>query len=175
MVAIEKKTLNVGKFVTTQHVDSVIRNYKQERWVQNSERLGKEDSLSAWWSIEELENFLDTAKINGADGVKFYFGAYAKDYAEKPEYAGLQTLAMVATKQKESANGGTTNKDVYINGENGNTILGYNTARLCPPSCGPLQPTVMPDWWPFDEATISINTEVGVTLIDNGDNGMMVI
>jgi hypothetical protein len=54
MLTIEKKSLNVGKFVTTEHVDSVIRNYKQERWIQNSERLGKEDSLSAWWSIVQM-------------------------------------------------------------------------------------------------------------------------
>jgi hypothetical protein len=40
--------------------------------------LGKEDSLSAWWSIEELEDFITEAKTHGADGVKFYFGAYGK-------------------------------------------------------------------------------------------------
>lgn len=163
MLTIEKKSLNVGKFVSTEHVDSVIRNYKQERWIQNSERLGKEDSLSAWWSIEELENFLETAKMHGADGVKFYFGAYAKDYAEKPEYAGLQTLAMVATKQKEGAYGTTVNKDVYVNGENGNTILGYNMANLCPPFCGKTK---------LDDTDA---TEIGISIIDRGDGGMVII
>lgn len=164
MIAIEKKSLSVGKFVTTQHVDNVIRNYKQERWIQNSERLGKEDSLSAWWSVEELERFLDTAKLNGADGVKFYFGAYANDYTEQPEYAGLQTLAMVATKQKEGANGTTVNKDLYVTGENGNTILGYNMAQLCPPMCGKGRSLNDSDYG-----------EVGTIVIDRGDKGMMVI
>ena len=163
MLTIEKKSLNVGKFVSTEHVDNVIRNYKQERWIQNSERLGKEDSLSAWWSIEELENFLETAKMHGADGVKFYFGAYAKDYAEKPEYAGLQTLAMVATKQKEGAYGTSVNKDVYVNGEKGNTILGYNMANLCPPFCGKTK---------LDDTDA---TEIGISIIDRGDAGMMII
>jgi pyridoxine 5'-phosphate synthase PdxJ len=162
MLTIEKKSLNVGKFVTTEHVDCVIRNYKQERWIQNSERLGKEDSLSAWWSIEELEKFLETAKTHSADGVKFYFGAYAKDYTEKPEYAGLQTLAMVATKQKEGAYGTTINKDVYINGENGNTILGYNLAALCPPFCG-------------KKGALDDSEEIGISIIDRGDAGMMII
>ena len=164
MLTIEKKSLKVGKYVSTEHVDNVIRNYKQERWIQNSERLGKEDSLSAWWSVEELENFLENAKMHGADGVKFYFGAYAKDYAEKPEYAGLQTLAMVATKQKEGANGTTINKDMYVNGKNGNTILGYNMAQLCPPYCGKTRTT-----------TTSDDKEVGIAIIDRGDKGILVI
>ena len=164
MQTIEKKSLKVGKYVSTEHVDNVIRNYKQERWIQNSERLGKEDSLSAWWSVEELENFLENAKMHGADGVKFYFGAYAKDYAEKPEYAGLQTLAMVATKQKEGASGTTINKDIYVNGKNGNAILGYNAAQLCPPYCGKTPPTTI-----FDDM------QVGTTIIDRGDKGLLVI
>ncbi len=46
MITIEKKSLKVGKYVNTEHVDTVVRNYKQERWVYNSERIGKEDSLS---------------------------------------------------------------------------------------------------------------------------------
>ncbi|MEI9944099.1 MAG: hypothetical protein WDN26_07715 [Chitinophagaceae bacterium] len=46
MLTIEKKAVKAGKLVNTKHVDTVIKNYKQERWVQNSQRLGKEDSLS---------------------------------------------------------------------------------------------------------------------------------
>ncbi|MBL0134910.1 MAG: hypothetical protein IPP79_13430 [Chitinophagaceae bacterium] len=44
------KSRTVGKFVDSKHTDNVIRNYKQERWVQNSKHIGKEDSLSAWYS-----------------------------------------------------------------------------------------------------------------------------
>ena len=164
MQTIEKKTVSVGKFVTTKHVDTVIKNYKQERWIQNSERLGKEDSLSGWWSIEEIENFLETAKIHGADGIKLYFGAYDKNYQEKPEYAGLQTIVMVGTKQKEGAYGTTINKDIYVNDEKGNNILAYNAVQLCPPYCGKTPPTTM-----FDDM------EVGITMIDRGDKGLLVI
>ena len=57
MCISEKKSLSVGKYVSTKHVDSVIRTYKKERWVHNSERLGKADSLSAWYSVEEIEAF----------------------------------------------------------------------------------------------------------------------
>ena len=156
-----KTATRVGKYVNTQHVDTVIRNYKQERWVHNSDRLGKEDSLSAWWSIEELEDFITEAKTHGADGLKFYFGAYSKDYAANPEYAGLQTLVMVGTKEAQTAVG-VKNKDIYVQTENGTNILAYNRSRLCPPNCGP-QPA--PE---FDEDTL------GICVIDRGDKGMLV-
>jgi hypothetical protein len=57
MLEVQKKSVKVGKLVNTEHVDTVIRTYKQERWMHNSKRLGKEDSLSVWYSIEELEEF----------------------------------------------------------------------------------------------------------------------
>lgn len=161
MQTIEKKSLKVGKFVNTAHVDNVIRNYKQERWIQNSERIGKEDSLSAWWSIEEIEDFLAFAKKQDADGVKFYFAAYDKKTAPMAEYTDRQTLVMVATKQKENADGSTKNKDIYMATENGNNIVAYNASRLCPPFCGQNQN--------LD------NDEIGITLVDKGNDGFVVI
>ena len=69
MITIEKKSLKVGEYVDTKHVDEVIRTYKQERWIHNSKRIGKEDSLSGWYSVEELEEFIETIKDHGADGI----------------------------------------------------------------------------------------------------------
>ena len=54
MRTIERKPLVAQKSASTQYVEKVIRNYKQDRWIQNSEKIGKEDTLSAWWSIEEF-------------------------------------------------------------------------------------------------------------------------
>jgi hypothetical protein len=159
MQTIEKKSLKVGKYVDNAHVDNVIRNYKQERWIQNSEKIGKEDSLSAWWSVEELEEIIEHAKMYGADGLKFYFGAYDKEHAPVPEYADRQTLVMVATKQKQTGMG-VKNKDIYINTDKGNQILAYNTANLCPPFCG---------------QNNDDSIEIGVTIIDKGDKGFVVI
>jgi hypothetical protein len=125
----------VGKYVSTQQVDEAIRTYKRERWIHNTERIGKEDSLSGWYSLEEMEAFLATAKSHGADGVRFYFAAYSENYQEVPEYAGRQTFIMVGTKQKDTANG-VFNKDIYVATEEGNAILAYNSVKLCPPKCG---------------------------------------
>ena len=154
MPTIQKKAVKVGKYVTTEHVNSVIKNYKQERWVHNSKRLGKEDSLSAWYSLEELEEFLAKAKEHGGDGVRLYFGAYDQEYAPQPLYAGRQTVVLVATKLKETEKG-NVNKDIYIHTENRTSILAYNYATICPPFC-------------------DADNGIGVTIIDKGKEGLVV-
>lgn len=169
MLTIEKKSLRVGRYVDTQHVSTGIRNYKQERWAANSERIGKEDSMSVWYSIEELEEFLATAKENGANGVRMYFAVYSNDYKAVPEYAGRQTMVMVASKAKRTAEG-ILNKDVYVNTEEGTNILAYNSGAICPPfNCpggkgGTGGGIADADDW-----------GIGTTLIDRGDQGMMIV
>lgn len=156
MTKTEKKSLVAGKQVDTKHVDTVIKNYKRNRWVDNSKRLGKEDSLSVWYSIEELERFIEKSKEHGADGIKLYFGAYDHDYKEQPLYAGRQTIVLVATKHKET-DAGASNKDIYINTERGATILAWNAGSVCPPFCG------------TDDFG-----GVGITIIDKGADGIIV-
>lgn len=164
MLTIEKKSLKVGKYVSTNHVDSVIKNYKQERWVHNSERIGKEDSLSVWYSREELEEFLTRSKENGADGIRFYFAAYPADYSEIPEYAGRQTMVMVATRSRRDESG-VSNKDIYIQDGKATRILAYNTAYLCPPFCGKPKPGGGADDW----------GNIGITIVDRGEKGLTVL
>lgn len=159
MNTIQKKSLRVGKQVNTDHVDTVIKNYKKERWVHNSNRLGKEDSLSVWYSIEELEEFIAMSKEQGADGIKLYFGAYDKEYEDQPLYAGRQTIALVATKNKVTE-AGELNKDIYIQTENGSTILAWNAGNMCPPYCGSR------DGFGFGD--------IGITIVDKGEDGMII-
>ena len=166
MLTIKKKSLKSGKYVDTKHVDSIIRTYKQERWVHNSARIGKEDSLSTWYSIEELEEFMNTAKMNGADGIKFYFAAYPADYTQTPEYAGRQTIALVATKSKEMEEG-IGHKDIYVNDGDKTTILAYNAGSICPPNCPkPPKPkdADADDWG-----------GIGITIVDRGELGTVLV
>lgn len=155
-MTIEKKIVRAGKFVDTKHVDTVIKNYKQHRWVHNSQRLGKEDSLSVWFSVEDIEAFLEKAKEHGGDGVRFYFGAYDENFSEKPLYAGRQTIVMVATKQKETLTG-TTDKDIYINKGEGSSILAFNIGRMCPPVCQSTE-----------------DGGIGIGIVDKGEGGLAV-
>lgn len=163
MLTIKKKSLGEGKYVNTAYVDSLIRTYKQERWVHNSAHIGKEDSLSAWHSIEELEEFINTAKMHGADGIKLYFAAYPSDFAEKPEYADRQTVVLVATKSKEMENG-VGHKDVYFNDGEKINILAFNRAKICPPNCPTPPPPSADDWG-----------GIGITIVDRGDQGMTLV
>ena len=160
MIKYQKKTLKAGKYVDTAHVDTVIRTYKKERWVHNSERIGKQDSLSCWYSVEELEEYIETAKQNGADGIKIYFAAYPQDFEKVPEYAGRQTVVLVATKQKETTEG-VVNKDLYVHGKSGVEILAYNMGSLCPPYCG--------------GKGIASDDGIGITVIDRKEDGMIII
>ena len=161
MITQEKDFVKTSKSGDTQHADTLIREYKQTRWVPNSERISKPDSLSAWYSIEDIENFLETAKSNGGDGIKFYFAAYPENYASKPEYAGRQTLAMIATKSKLTVLGEIANKDIYVS-KNGRTkiLSGITPPTLCPPTCGP------------GEGGMG---DLGITLVDRGEKGMEII
>ena len=156
MITIEKKAVKAGKLVDTAHVNTVVRNYKTERWVHNSRRIGKEDSLSVWYSVEELENFLNKVKQHGGDGIKLYFGAYDEVNAPQPLYAGRQTVVLVATKQKEKGDK-MIDKDVYIQTEKGTSILAYNIGKICPPIC-----------------TGDDIGGVGITIIDKGEDGLVV-
>jgi hypothetical protein len=162
MSTIEKKSLKVGKYVSTEHVDKVISTYKRERWVHNSKRIGKEDSLSAWYSVEEMEAYLENVKTSGANGVRIYFAAYPENYTDVPEYAGRQSLVMVATKTKVLESGRLAHKEIYTANENGNPqILAYNAPYLCPPFCPPPGGGLH-------------RADLGVTIVD-GDQGLSVI
>ena len=158
MTKTQKKSLKVGKPVGTDHVNTVVRNYKKERWVHNSRRLGKEDSLSVWYSIEELEEIMGIAKNHGADGIKLYFGAYDENYKDEPLYAGRQTVVLVATKHKITE-AGESNKDLYVQTDKGTTtIMAWNAGAVCPPFCGPKDGF----------------GDLGITILDKGDEGFIV-
>ncbi|MFN4314644.1 MAG: hypothetical protein ACK4E0_10150 [Chitinophagaceae bacterium] len=161
MVKTQKKSLKVGKLVNSTHVDTAIRNYKQNRWVHNSRRLGKEDSLSIWYSLEELQEFFEIAQQNGADGVRMYFGAYDENYTEQPLYAGRQTIMLVATRNRATEDG-TSDKDIYIQTNQGTSILAYNAGRPCPPVCSSFG------------GGIDDNGEIGITIVDKGDDGLVI-
>ena len=154
MTTIEKNIVRVGKYVDTKHVDTLVRTYKQERWVQNTERLGQEDSLNLYYTIEELQEFLEKAKQAGANGVRVHFGVYPEGFNERPEYAGKQTTVFVAT-QKQETESGRIEKNVYVDSNKGRTILAYNMGGLDPNDTG--------------------MDGVGITIVDRADKGLTVI
>ncbi|HLX90735.1 MAG TPA: hypothetical protein VKR32_03580 [Puia sp.] len=147
-----KKEKTTGRYVDAQYVDTMIRTYKKERWVHNSERIGKEDSLTAWVNLEQLEEFVEQIKMHGGNGIRICFGAHPMDF-ENQDLAGRQTVVMVATKGTESK----TNKDLYVSVDGKANLLAQGWYPVCPPWCG------------------GGFTNPGTTIIDNGEKGMTVV
>src|SRR6185369_7485858 len=113
MISQLKKSVQ-NRETNTELAHSLVREYKKTRWISNSERIDKPDTLSARYSIQEVEDFLAQAKEHGGDGIKFYFGAFPENYSGNPDYAGRQTLVLVATKNKKSRSGSRVVKDIYV-------------------------------------------------------------
>lgn len=160
------QTLN-GTLVGSVHVDQLITHYKKERWVQNSQKIGKADSLSTWYGLAELQSFLELARDNQADGIKMYFGVYPADFEKVPEFQGRQTVVLVATRKNHTETG-ITNKDVYLLTDGKAEILAFNAGQLCPPWCGGNIGT------PNDFLCGIEIEKIGIALVDGG-NGIIVI
>jgi hypothetical protein len=154
MITSEKKSLNAGRYVDTKYVDTIISTYKKERWVHNSERIGKEDSLTAWINVEELEEFVAKIKMHGGNGIRICFGAYPKDFAENSDLAGRQTVVMVATRSNDY---NKSNKDLYVVNDGKANILALGWLPICPPIC------------------VNGFTNPGTVLLDGGDKGLSVM
>ena len=156
MSTIEKISVKTGKYVNKQQVNTFIRTYKQETWSRNSDHIGREDALSCWYSVDELEMLLEKIKAHGGDGVRMHFGIYPEGYNNNTDYEGRQAIVMVGTRGDHK-----NSKEIYVGREN--TILAYVGDMPCPPYC-PAGPPL-----PHGKASI------GVTLVDRGENGLSVI
>ena len=154
MNTIEKKSVNAGKFVTKQEVDTLITSYKQERWAASSDRLGKADSLSVWFTVEEVEAFLAAVKANGGNGVRFHFGVHNAENAPEPEFEGRQTVVMIGNRSSDGSY--SSSKELYSIKNGKPEIVALAGGTLCPPFCGS-------------------GTLGKASLIVRGDNGMEII
>lgn len=134
-VTLEQKN---GQVVDTNHLNNLVGNYKQQRWLDNTQKLGKPDALSTWYGMDELQAFLDLAKQHHADGIKMFYGVYDEQHPNK-QIAGRQTVVLVATR-KNLDKPGNFNKAIMttINGKK--EILAFNYGEMCPPYCGGTPP-----------------------------------
>ena len=133
MNTITKKCVNVGNYVGKNEKNALTSAYKQDRWAANTERLGRADSLSIWYTVEELENFLNEVKENGGNGVRIHFGVFPQGY-RKPELVGMQTVVFVANRSKD---GSLENaKELLVNKNGKPEILALDGPIPCPPYCG---------------------------------------
>jgi hypothetical protein len=165
MNTIEKKSVNAGKSATKHEVDALIRSYKQERWAENSERIGMADSLSVWFSVEDLEEFLGSVKSNGGNGVRFHFGVFSEENAPQANLEGRQTLVMIGNRSTDGTHNSSKELYSYKNGKP-EIVASFGTLP-CPPICGS---------GGLGGGGKSGSTALGsATIIDRGENGMSII
>ena len=157
MNTIAEKSVNAGNQVGKNEKNALTTAYKQQRWAANTERLGRADSLSVWYTVEELENFLNEVKASGGNGVRMHFGVFPEGY-EKPELVGMQTIVMVANRSKD---GSLENaKELLVNKNGKPEILALDGPILCPPFCG---------------IGVTTGAALGQPVLIMRDNGMEVI
>lgn len=97
----------------------------------------KQDSLSSWFSLEELENYIAYVKQEGGkkgidiDGLRVYFGAYEKNL-KNPAKNNYSTIFFVPTTPKKQFKSKNTIKAIEGSSDT-ESIDGLNLGTLGDP------------------------------------------
>ena len=100
--------------IDTQFAAALIENYAENHWPtinngcpslqQNPMAPNVQDSRSVWFSLADLQNFINEFQQSGTPntlGVRIYFGEYDRttvsEDQDNVQYTGLHTLLMVPT------------------------------------------------------------------------------
>ena len=103
------------QLITNNLATDLSGRYIEKRSGLISTDIGKEDASAVWYSIEELENYINYVKCKGTEkgidvtGVRFYMGVYPNDSVVYKEKAGLTTIFLSPTK-KRAANQNANSK-----------------------------------------------------------------
>lgn len=102
MKSEETKTAVLPKqLISTEKAKELNQNFIAQRTDLLKKAMGKEDANAIWYSLEELENYIEYIKSSGSekgyvvDGIRFYFGVYSE--TEGKGKAGYTTLFLSPT------------------------------------------------------------------------------
>lgn len=96
------------QLITHNMATDLNKRYNEKRSGLILSDIGKEDANAVWYSIEELENYINYVKTKGIEkgievnGIRFYIGVYPEDGVKFKEKAGLTTIFLSPTKKKET-------------------------------------------------------------------------
>lgn len=109
----------------------LVENY-QGRGFKPNDRVGFNDTRCIWFSLDQLESFVQRTRAEGGDGVRFYLAAYSldsiSDFKILEDYRDHTTLVLVSTKPY----GEKKHVDYYKDGSLLSAIP-ENQGELCPP------------------------------------------
>ena len=97
------------QLITSNLALDLNKRYNEKRSGLILSDIGKEDANAVWYSIEELENYINYVKTKGVEngievnGIRFYIGVYPEDGVKYKEKAGLTTIFLSPTKKKTSS------------------------------------------------------------------------
>lgn len=104
------------QLIKAEKAKELNRNYIETRHRLISGSIGKEDANAAWYSLEELENYINYIKKEGkakgykVDGIRFYLGAYPNDNSAE---GNMTTIFLTPTgKRTEVQKGSVINLPV---------------------------------------------------------------
>jgi hypothetical protein len=105
----------------------MVKKYAETRKKLIDQTYGIDDTVSIWFSIDEVKKFVDGLSPD-ASGVKIYLATYKDAYPETPD----QTC-IIAIQTIKDASG----KDVDSLQQENLTGGGdpFNNGKLCPPLC----------------------------------------
>ncbi|CAM4425821.1 hypothetical protein [Flavobacterium terrigena] len=94
------------QLITKELATDLNNRYIEKRSGLILSNIGKEDANAVWYSIEELENYINYVKTKGIEngievnGIRFYIGVYPEDGVKYKEKAGLTTIFLSPTKKR---------------------------------------------------------------------------
>jgi len=129
-------------FIDKTEVNIRVKNFMEHKHGLLTTAIGKNESKSAWYSLEQFEQVMRELYYQNADGMRIYFGAYPDDNSD---YARQLTIIFVPTFYNENTGKHT---DIIIDddesfGDRGEPLemqsmsirKNLDTFGLCPPSC----------------------------------------
>ncbi|WP_336128854.1 hypothetical protein [Mesoflavibacter sp. CH_XMU1422-2] len=88
--------------ISAQEAQTLNDNWTNLRAKANEAAVGQPDNRSSWYSLDDMQNFLDYIKENSdnVNGVRFYLGVEIT----KEDLKGMTTIFMVPTEEKDGKN-----------------------------------------------------------------------
>lgn len=108
---------NPKQLITEQFAKELNQNYINSRASLISGSIGKDDADSAWFSLEEMENYLAYIKSEAAskeialNGIRIYLGVYPEN-ATHGDSAGMTTVFLSPTAPNENGTAGPDSADI---------------------------------------------------------------
>jgi hypothetical protein len=131
-------------FVYKEVVNERVHNFRNNKLPLLSDAIGKPDTQSGWYSLQQFEELMREMYYLHADGVRFYFGAHSSN---DPLYPDQLTFVLVPTYWDASTE---CHKDIVVEempdfetrnaietsaAKHSEDVKNYDTISLCPPRC----------------------------------------